>query len=275
MTAALTLSRIGVRFSDTTVLDSVDLTVDRGDWVGLIGPNGAGKTTLLRTVTGAVAFDGSVEVDGGDVSTMKRRQLARSVALVPQHPVLPAGTRVVDYVLLGRTPHLGEVTGPSRHDLDVVAGVLDALTLSALMNRDVTTLSGGELQRVVIARALAQESPILLLDEPTTALDIGKQQAVLELVDRLRQQRTLTVVSAMHDLTIAGQFPDRLIMLAGGQVVAEGRAPDVLDPGLIRTHYGADVKILDDGAGGIVVVPVRAPRTDPSGANPDTPRPSS
>lgn len=269
MTAALTLTGIGVRFGDATILDSVDLTVEPGEWVGLIGPNGAGKTTLLRTVTGAVAFDGSIQINGADTSTLKRRQLARSVALVPQQPVLPPGTRVVDYVLLGRTPHLGEVTGPSRHDLDIVAGVLDALSLSAFMNRDVTTLSGGELQRVVIARAFAQESPILLLDEPTTALDIGKQQAVLELVDRLRRQRTLTVVSAMHDLTVASQFPDRLVMLAAGQVVAEGPAVAVLRPDMIRTHYGAEVKILDDGTGGIVVVPVRS-QGDTTDANPGT-----
>jgi iron complex transport system ATP-binding protein len=110
----------------------------------------------------------------------------------------------------------------------------------------------------VIARALAQESPILLLDEPTTALDIGKQQAVLELVDHLRRTRGLTVLSAMHDLTIAGQFPDRLVLLAGGRVVAEGSAARVLEPTLIRQHYGATVRILDDGAGGIVVVPVRS-----------------
>ena len=267
MTAALSLGGIGVRFNGTTVLDSVDLSVECGEWVGLVGPNGAGKTTLLRTVTGAVAFDGSVEINGADVSTLKRRQLARSVALVPQQPVLPPGMRVVDYVLLGRTPHLGEVTGPSRHDLDVVAGVLDALSLSPFVDRDVTTLSGGELQRVVIARALAQESPILLLDEPTTALDIGKQQAVLELVDGLRRQRTLTVVSAMHDLTIACQFPDRLVMLAAGHVVAEGSGVDVLRPDLIRDHYGADVKILDDGSGGIVVVPVRS-QEDINDSNP-------
>ena len=258
MTEALVLTGIYIRFGAEPILESVDLTVRRGEWVGLIGPNGAGKTTLLRSITGAVPFEGSVAIDGADVSTLKRRQLARSVALVPQHPVLPPGTRVVDYVLLGRTPHLGEVSGPSRHDLDVVANVLGSLSLSRLVDRDVTTLSGGELQRVVIARALAQESPILLLDEPTTALDIGKQQAVLELVDKLREQRTLTVLSAMHDLTIAGQFPDRLIMLSAGRVVAQGRGRDVLDPAMIRAHYGADVRILDDGAGGIVVVPLRS-----------------
>ncbi len=258
MTAALSLRGLGVRFNGSRILDSVDMEIARGEWLGIIGPNGAGKTTLLRAVTGAVEFDGSISIEGSKTSTMKRRDLARSVALVPQHPVLPPGMRVVDYVLLGRTPHVHAVTGPSLHDLDVVATILEALTLSALMDRDVTTLSGGELQRAVIARALAQESPILLLDEPTTALDVGKQQEVLELVDQLRRERTLTVVSAMHDLTIAAQFPDRLVMLAQGEVVAEGDGRTVLDPVLIRTHYSANVKILDDGSGGIVVVPLRS-----------------
>ncbi|MCL1693592.1 MAG: ABC transporter ATP-binding protein [Actinomycetia bacterium] len=258
MTVALSLRGIGVRFNGSRILDSVDMEIARGEWLGIIGPNGAGKTTLLRAVTGSVEFDGSIAIEGSKTSTMKRRDLARSVALVPQHPVLPPGMRVVDYVLLGRTPHVHAVTGPSLHDFDVVATILEALTLSALMDRDVTTLSGGELQRAVIARALAQESPILLLDEPTTALDVGMQQEVLELVDQLRRERSLTVVSALHDLTIAAQFPDRLVMLAQGEVVVEGDGRTVLDPVLIRTHYSANVKILDDGSGGIVVVPLRS-----------------
>lgn len=258
MTLALSLAGVGVSIDGSRILRSVDLEIEEGEWVGLIGPNGAGKTTLLRAISGAVGFDGSVMIGGRMSPMLKRRELARSVALVPQHPVLPPGMRVVDYVLLGRTPHLGEVTGPSRRDLDVVAGVLDGLGLSELMNRDVTTLSGGELQRVVIARALAQDSPILLLDEPTAALDIGRRQAVLELVEHLRRRRLLTVLSAMHDLTIAGQFPDRLVMLSEGEVVAHGRANEVLDPELIRRYYDASVRILDDGAGGIVVVPVRS-----------------
>lgn len=258
MTTALSLNGVGVRFNGSRILTSVDMEIARGEWLGIIGPNGAGKTTLLRAITGAVEFAGSIAIWGSQTSAMKRRNLARSVALVPQHPVLPPGMRVVDYVLLGRTPHVHAVAGPSLHDLDVVATILEALTLSTFMDRDVTTLSGGELQRAVIARALAQESPILLLDEPTTALDIGKQQEVLELVDRLRKERTLTVISAMHDLTIAAQFPDRLVMLADGVVVAEGDGRSVLDPALIRAHYSADVKILDDGSGGIVVVPLRS-----------------
>jgi len=258
MTGALSLEGVGVRFNGSPILRSVDLEIGRGEWVGIIGPNGAGKTTLLRAVTGAFEFTGTVSISGTPTSSMKRGEIARSVALVPQHPVLPPGMRVVDYVLLGRTPHLHAVTGPSFHDLSVIATILDALTLEAFTDRDITTLSGGELQRAVIARALAQESPILLLDEPTTALDVGRQQDVLELVDRLRRERDLTVVSAMHDLTIAAQFPDRLVMLAGGEVVASGDPAEVLDPTLIRKYYGAEVRVIDDGAGGIVIVPVRS-----------------
>ena len=258
MSAAVVTSGLSVRFNGTRILDAVDLEVTPGEWVGIIGPNGAGKTTLLRAIAGSVDFSGAISVDGVRTGALKRSAIARSVALVPQHPVLPPGMRVVDYVVLGRTPHLHAVTGPSRHDLDVVRGILDALDLTSFGDRDVTTLSGGELQRAVIGRALAQESPILLLDEPTTALDIGRQQDVLELVDRLRRERTLTVISAMHDLTIAAQFPDRLVMLSGGKVVAEGDAPLVLNPAQIRTYYGAEVRIIDDDSGGIVVVPVRS-----------------
>ena len=148
MTAALSLSGISVRFNGSRILDSVDLEIARGEWLGIIGPNGAGKTTLLRAITGAVEFEGSVTIEGNRSSTLKRRDLARSVALVPQHPVLPPGMRVVDYVLLGRTPHVHAVTGPSHHDLDVVATTLEALTLSAFTDRDVTTLSGGELTAI-------------------------------------------------------------------------------------------------------------------------------
>ncbi|MEN8112816.1 MAG: ABC transporter ATP-binding protein [Actinomycetota bacterium] len=257
MNGALSLRDVGVRFNGTQILDGVSLDVAEGEWVGLLGPNGAGKTTLLRAISGVIDFEGSVTTGEGDARDLGRREIARLVALVPQNPVLPPGMRVVDYVLLGRTPHSSILAGPASHDLDAVAAVLGSLSLTGFLDREVTTLSGGELQRVVIARALAQESPILLLDEPTTALDVGKQMDVLELVDRLRRERTLTVVSAMHDLTIAGQFPDRLVMLSRGSIVAEGKGREVLDPDLIRRHYGADVRILDDGSGGIAVIPVR------------------
>jgi iron complex transport system ATP-binding protein len=258
VSAGLSLRDVSVELGGASILDGVSIEVEPGSWVGLIGPNGAGKTTVLRCASGSVPFDGTVRIGGSDLSSMDVAQVARSVAVVPQHPTLPEGMRVVDYVLLGRTPHRGPMSSESRHDLAVVAEVLEALDLAALADREVATLSGGELQRAVIARALAQETPILLLDEPTTALDIGRQQEVMELVDHLRHQRELTVLSAMHDLTIAGQFTDRLVLVSGGRVVAEGPATEVLTPAMIADHYGAAARVVKDGTGGVVVIPLRS-----------------
>jgi iron complex transport system ATP-binding protein len=169
--------------------------------------------------------------------------------------------RVVDYVLLGRTAHLGffEVEGDA--DLDVAVKALADLDAGPLADRTVDTLSGGERQRIVIARALAQESPVLLLDEPTTALDVGHQQEVLDLVDRLRSERNLTVLATMHDLTLAGQYADLLVMLDAGVVAAAGSADEVLTEEAVNRHYGARVRVVPDEAGPIVV-PVRRAGSD-------------
>jgi len=261
VSSSVSLADVSVELGGASILDDVSLNIDPGSWVGLIGPNGAGKTTILRCIANAVPFAGTVAIGDSNVASMKPQAVANLVAVVPQHPVLPQGMRVVDYVLLGRTPHHGAMTSESGHDLDVVSEVLAALDLEAFADREVTTLSGGELQRVVIARALAQETPVLLLDEPTTGLDIGSQQEVMELIDRIRHERRLTVLSAMHDLTIAGQFTDRLLLLSDGKLVADGPAVDVLTPDSIRTHYGAAVQVIDDGGGGVVIIPIRGGRS--------------
>ena len=257
MTSAIALSDVSVRLGGALILDRLSLDIDAGSWVGLIGPNGAGKTTALRCIGDAVEFEGRVTLGADPVAEMTAREVALQVAFVPQHPVLPEGTTVVDYVLLGRTPHRGPMTSESMHDLDVVGEVMHTLDLGDFSDRDVASLSGGELQRVVIARALAQHTSVLLLDEPTTALDIGNQQEVMELIDRLRRERGLTVLSAMHDLTIAGQFTDRLLMLSEGTIVAEGSASEVLTPDLIRQYYAAAVRVEHDPSGGVVVIPLR------------------
>jgi iron complex transport system ATP-binding protein len=247
---------VSVAVDGKALVDSVDLDVSGGEWVSVIGPNGAGKTTLMRAIAGLMASAGSVEIADRPVATLSTRERSRLVALVPQNPVVPPGTRVADYVMLGRTPHipLFGVEGPD--DVRVVDGVLDQLELADLGDRHLETLSGGELQRALLARALAQAAPVLLLDEPTTSLDIGHQQEVLELVDDLRRSRGLTVLSTMHDLTVAGQYADRLVMLAKGRVVAEGSADDVLTEEHVARYYGARVRVLRE-PGGIVVLPVR------------------
>ncbi len=254
---AISARGLMVRYGRVTVLDGLDLDVATGEWLGLIGPNGAGKTSLLRALTDQVRVEGRLSVQGTAPADLDSRELARRVALVPQDPVVPPGMPVADYVLLGRTPHLGPFAVESTADRDLVESLLDRLDLTGLGTRDLSTLSGGERQRAVLARALAQQAPILLLDEPTSALDIGHQQQVLELVDQLRREDGLTVIAAMHDLNLAGQFADRLIMLAGGRVVESGSAAEVLTAENLEEHYAARVQVLDDGCEGVVIVPLR------------------
>ena len=258
---AIACQDVVVAFDGVEVLRGVDLWVPPGGWVTVVGPNGAGKSTLLRAVGGIVDATGSIDLGGRPAAGMTRREMARLVALVPQEPVIPRGMRVSDYVLLGRTAHLGFFEAEGAADLDVAVKALADLDAGPLADRTVDTLSGGERQRIVIARALAQESPVLLLDEPTTALDVGHQQEVLDLVDRLRAERNLTVLATMHDLTLAGQYADWLVMLDAGEVVVAGSADEVLTEEAVARHYGARVRVVPDEAGPIVV-PVRRSGSD-------------
>ena len=246
-----------VRLDGVPVVDTADLAVAAGEWVMLIGRNGAGKTSLLRAVAGLVPYDGSVTVGGREVASLGPRQRARGLAMVPQTPVVPLDMTVADYALLGRTPHLGFLGRPGQHDHEAAGRALDSLGLAAMAGRRLGTLSGGERQRAVLARALAQDAPVLLLDEPTTALDVGRQQDVLELVERLRAEHELTVLGAIHDLTLAGQYADRLVLLDGGRVVASGDPGAVLTEERVNRHYEAHVRVTHiDGFP--VVLPIRA-----------------
>jgi iron complex transport system ATP-binding protein len=254
---ALGLDGVSVTLGGARIVDRLSCAVEQGEWVALIGPNGAGKTTALRAVAGLVEYDGDVRVLARDARTLARKELARQIALVPQVPVIPGDISVRAYVLLGRTPHLGYFGSEGRTDLRAVDAALEQLDLVPFAERRLDTLSGGERQRATLARALAQDAPVLLLDEPTAALDMGRQQQVLEIVDRLRAQRGLTVLSTMHDLTLAGQYADRLLLIDGGRLVAAGTADEVLTRALITEHYGAEVEVLDAPGSGFVVVPVR------------------
>jgi cobalamin transport system ATP-binding protein len=257
--SALALDGLSVTLGGARVVDRLSAAVEDGEWVALIGPNGAGKTTALRAVAGLVGHEGCVRVFEEDTRRLARKHLARSVALVPQVPVIPGGMTVRAYVLLGRTPYLSYL-GSERHADHVAAdAALEQLDLVPFARRRLDTLSGGERQRATLARALAQDAPILLLDEPTAALDVGRQQQVLEIVDALRASRGLTVLSTMHDLTLAGQYADRLLLLDRGRLVAGGSAEEVLTRALITEHYGAEVDVLDAPGSGFVVVPVRRP----------------
>jgi iron complex transport system ATP-binding protein len=257
--SSLVAKDVGVRIDGRDIVADVSLRIERGEWLGVIGPNGAGKSTLLKALAGIIRATGSIEIDGTSIHGMRARERALHIAMVGQSPVVPVAVTVMEYVLLGRTPHIGRFSVESSHDILAVTGLLHDLDAGDLAERRLDTLSGGERQRVFIARALAQEAPVLLLDEPTTALDVGHQHDVLDLIDRMRHERNLTVVCTLHDLTLASRFPDRLLLLVAGRVEASGSAVEVLTEDHLSCFYGASVSVLstDDG---LVIVPRRSRR---------------
>ncbi len=255
--SSLTLDRITVRYGRTTVVHEFSEVIEPGDWLCLIGPNGAGKSSILRAVAGLAEHTGTISVDGALLRGHSPRRRAEIVAYVPQSPALPEEMTAFEYVLLGRNPYISYFGSDSAEDRAMVREVLARLDMSAFADRQLGALSGGEQQRLVIARALAQEAPILLLDEPTSALDIGHQQQALELVDRMRREHGLTVISAMHDLTLAGLYADRLALLHEGHLVVAGTAAQVLRAETLAEFYGVSVTVHHEPDGTVVVVPRR------------------
>jgi len=249
----LTVRGLQVDLASKTIVSNIDLEVSVGQWTCIIGPNGAGKSSLLKALAGIIPSTGEILIDGTNMRDLSQRDRACWIAYVAQEPVMPTGMRVFDYVLLGRTAHLKMLATESPKDLEITHYVISELDLVEFIDRDIATLSGGERQRVAIARALTQASPIILLDEPTTALDVGYQQEVLELIDKLRNEKKIAVISTMHDLTVSGLYPDRLLLLAQGRVVASGSAESVLTPENIAQHYGAKVSVINHASGPVVI----------------------
>jgi iron complex transport system ATP-binding protein len=243
-----------VSFGPSTALDGVSVTVAAGEWVALIGPNGAGKTTMLRAIAGLTHSAGGIVLAGQPARQLSHRKRARLIAYVPQHPQLPPEMTGLDYVLLGRTPHLGYFAVESEGDRRICLDLLDRMALTDMAGRRLATMSGGEAQRLVLTRALAQQAPILVLDEPTSALDLGRRVDALELIDEMRSERSLTVLSAIHDLTLAGQFADRLVLLRHGKVAADGEPADVLRDDLLSETFGGGVGVLRTASGELAVI---------------------
>jgi len=255
--SSLSFADVTVTYGNHQVLSGFTANVSSGEWLGLIGPNGAGKSSLLRAAVGLVDHGGNISIDGASLTLRSRARKAALLAYVPQAPIMPADMTGRDYVLLGRSPHISYFGRETRHDRAMVDDVLDRLDLVEFGDRHLGELSGGEAQRMVIARALATEAPVLLLDEPTSALDIGHQQQALELVSTLQRDHGLTVVSAMHDLTLAGLYSDRLALMHEGNVVAMGSATDVLQADRLAEFYGVRVSVHHEPDGTVVVIPRR------------------
>ncbi len=249
---------LGVSFGGNEIVTGVDLTVPRGGWLGLIGPNGAGKSTLLRAIVGLVPAAGTISFDGTSRGLPSRRAAARLVAYVPQRPVLPPAMTVADYVLLGRTPYQSLLGSEGPDDRAMVASAIERLELGPLASRLLGTISGGEAQRAVLARAIAQQAPVLAMDEPTSSLDLGHSQRFLELTDELRRERELCVISALHDLSLVAQYVDEVLLLDLGRTVALGPPVEVLTASVLSQRFGAQVRVTN-GPEGLTVSPLRAP----------------
>lgn len=245
---ALLASALGVRLGGTEILRDVSLVVSEGELVALVGPNGAGKSTLLRALAGLVPSTGRAELMGRSVTAWPARNRAQRVALVRQATDLSAAFSVCELVELGRAPHVGWLSPLGATDHAAVDAALAAMGLDALAERDVTTLSGGEQQRALLAQALAQNPAVLLLDEPTAHLDVRHQ---LDLLARVRRQSRdgRAVVLALHDLGLAARFADRLLVLSDGRLVADGPPDAVLTPALLLDIFGvhAEVARTEDG----------------------------
>ena len=251
MPDVLTADGLGVSLGGRPVLDGLAFRVGEGERIALVGPNGAGKTTLLRAVAGLVPYAGRLALRGRDVAAWPARARAREVALVRQQADLAVDFTAEELVALGRAPHLGWTERLRADDRARVRDALGAVDLGALARRPVTQLSGGEQQRVALAQALAQDAPLLLLDEPTAHLDVRHQLDLLARLDSLAAAGR-TVVAALHDLDRAAAFADRLWVLSDGALAADGPPADVLTPALLRRAFGVEADV--ETAGGALRV---------------------
>lgn len=235
---------ISVSLDGTSILDGVSCEVPSESFVALVGPNGAGKTTLLRTVNDVLTPDsGTVSVDEKNVQSLSSRDVARLVATVPQETNISFDFSVRDIVAMGRTPHRSRFH--RTDDSEIIERVLERVQIAHLADRSVSSVSGGERQRVLLARALAQDAPALVLDEPTASLDIHHQVRTLELVRDLVDEGA-TVLAAIHDLDLAARFCDAIIVLSDGHVIADGSPESVLTESIIEQAFGGNPRIYEN-----------------------------
>lgn len=229
-------------YKSNKILDDLNISVDGSEIVSLVGPNGSGKTTLIKCIDRILKPRGSILLEGREVQKMKQQEIARQIGYVPQSSATPLATTVFDTVLMGRRPHIGWRV--SDFDLDKVSDTLERLNLQDLAMRDFGQLSGGQKQKVLIARALVQEPTVLLLDEPTSNLDMKHQLDVLETISSMVKEKGISAVMAIHDLNLAARFSDKLVMLKKGVVYASGTPIDLLSEKNISDVYGVEAIVM-------------------------------
>lgn len=240
----LNIKNLSVSYNNRQILHDVSFDVKNGEVLALIGPNGAGKSTLIRAVSGVIESHGEIQTDGKNFHEMNSMQRARYIAVVPQAISLPPAFSVWETVLMGRTPYLGFLGNASKHDEELVRDSLSRVNALNFSERRVGELSGGEQQRILLARALCQSTPILLLDEPTSHLDLQYQVSLLELIRELAKENNLAVLVAMHDLNLAARYADRIALMVAGHIKAIGTPKEVLQPALIADAYCLPVQVV-------------------------------
>ena len=244
---ALHVKDVSVGYGERTVLDTLNVDIKRGAVTSIVGPNGCGKSTLLRTMSRLLnPTKGEIVLDGKSIHDIPTRKLATQLGLLPQTPIAPDGIVVADLVGRGRTPHQGILGRWSQQDYDIVAEALETTGISDLAERSIDELSGGQRQRVWIAMALAQRTETLLLDEPTTYLDVKHQLDVLDLLTELNRDRGTTIVMVLHDLNLAARYSDELVAVSGGKVFAHGHPREVITKENVKSVFGIDSVIITD-----------------------------
>jgi iron complex transport system ATP-binding protein len=263
----LAIDTVSVSFAEgqRPALDGVSLSLPRGRLVGLLGPNGSGKSTLLRVAAGLLPpRQGAVRLDGRRLASFRRDEIARRVAMVPQQAIVPEAFTGWEVVMAGRTPHLRPLRGPSLADEAVARRALALVDATHLADRRAGEMSGGERQRLLLARALAQEPAVLLLDEPTTHLDLPHQLAILDLTLRMVGAGDLAALAVFHDLNLAAEYCDEIALLHEGRILVHGTPREVLAPGWIARVYGVEVAVIPHPESGRPVVLLPPARTNPS-----------
>ncbi len=237
--------KVDVYYGSYKALDKVSITVEPGEIVGIIGPNGSGKTTLLKTIDGILKPKiGSVYIDGRETASLKRREIAKLIGYVPQRLETSAYLSVLDFVLTGRRPYIR--LGYTKRDFEKAMNTLKIVNALHLAERRMDQLSGGEFQRILIARALVADPQVLLLDEPTTNLDPRYQVEILRLIEKLARERKVAIIMSLHDLTYAYRFPDKIVMLKNGRIYAIGKPEEVITPKNIKEVFGLEALVLKE-----------------------------
>jgi iron complex transport system ATP-binding protein len=245
VSAAVRIERLTVAYRGRPAISDADLAIEAGERVALVGPNGAGKSTLLRAIAGLVEpAAGTIELDGTSISSLDRLAIARRLAVVPQLPSLPFATTVDEVVALGRLPHEHPIRGLRPADRAAVAAAIDRVGVGHLLGRDARELSLGERQLVLLAMAVAQDAPVLVLDEPTVHLDLRHQVEVMELLVDLNERDGTTVIAVLHDLGLAAHFFPRVVVIDRGRIAADGPPPEALTGERIREVFGVDPTLV-------------------------------